>query len=304
MRKGARRLLAFAAIYVVASVVATVVVESTGEPSMLIESRISMWRLRPGYSGPSAPHPGSGMASVGEDGFRVVPGSGEPAGARVLTVGDSFTFGWGVSDGETYPAQLQSVLDGRAPGRYAVVNAGYPGCTSYQAGRSLRGWLEGVDPAVVLVMVGRNDARRAPLSDVSAHRILRWKPRLASYVFPLQFLHYRSLQSIAARLGRQPAPRVSFPRFEDELRGMAALCRQRRVEMIVLQHWSTYSAAAIAAELGLRYVPLPAILEREQRRSGETLFLEAHYHPNPRGHAVIARAVGTVILDAPGRSGS
>ena len=55
----------------------------------------------------------------------------------VLCIGDSFTFGLGASDEQhrpyptqSYPAQLQRVLDRRAPDTWHVVNRGFPGMTS------------------------------------------------------------------------------------------------------------------------------------------------------------------------------
>lgn len=47
---------------------------------------------------------------------------------RIITLGDSYTFGWGVNDGEDYPAQLQEILNQRrGEHRYEVINAGYEG---------------------------------------------------------------------------------------------------------------------------------------------------------------------------------
>jgi hypothetical protein len=41
---------------------------------------------------------------------------------RVLCVGGAHTYGAGVRAEEAYPAQLQEVLDARAPGAYSVIN--------------------------------------------------------------------------------------------------------------------------------------------------------------------------------------
>lgn len=48
----------------------------------------------------------------------------EGQGLRILCVGDSVTFGWGVEDEESWPAQLAERLSGRS---YQVLNAGVPG---------------------------------------------------------------------------------------------------------------------------------------------------------------------------------
>jgi len=51
----------------------------------------------------------------------------EGRAVRVLCLGDSFTFGVGVNDNETYPAQLEAILKAKYPGRsIEVLNAGMP----------------------------------------------------------------------------------------------------------------------------------------------------------------------------------
>lgn len=53
-------------------------------------------------------------------------GEKPPGGVRILALGDSFTFGVGAQDGETFPARLEEVL--RSKGVPAqVLNAGAPG---------------------------------------------------------------------------------------------------------------------------------------------------------------------------------
>ena len=75
---------------------------------------------------------------------------GDAAGAlppdgvrRLVAIGDSVTFGWGVADGETWPAQLQAEL-GRRGHRVEVLNAGVPA----QRLEGMRGWLEKIGPVL------------------------------------------------------------------------------------------------------------------------------------------------------------
>lgn len=52
----------------------------------------------------------------------------KPAGVtRVLTIGDSITFGYGVAREDSYPEKLEKLLNEREPGKWEVINFGTPG---------------------------------------------------------------------------------------------------------------------------------------------------------------------------------
>ena len=63
------------------------------------------------------------------DGSRSVPClSGRRVGSsRVFLIGDSQTFGWGLSDSGTWANQLQCELERSRPGEFEVINLGFPG---------------------------------------------------------------------------------------------------------------------------------------------------------------------------------
>ena len=51
-----------------------------------------------------------------------------PGVTRIAVLGDSLAFGWGAEDDETYPAQLERLLERRLPpARFEVINAAFPG---------------------------------------------------------------------------------------------------------------------------------------------------------------------------------
>lgn len=80
-----------------------------------------------------------------------------PAGARVLALGDSLTFGTGTTPDNAYPAVLAGLTG------WEVINGGVPGDTSAQALQRLPGLLQEHAPALVLVGIGGNDLlRRLP----------------------------------------------------------------------------------------------------------------------------------------------
>jgi acyl-CoA thioesterase-1 len=88
-----------------------------------------------------------------------------PAGATVLALGDSLTFGTGASSPQSsYPAVLA-----RETG-WSVVNAGVPGDTSQGALARLPALLQEHAPSLVVVGIGGNDfLRRLPVADTRTH---------------------------------------------------------------------------------------------------------------------------------------
>ena len=90
-----------------------------------------------------------------------------PGTFRVMTLGCSTTFGWGVDDAHSYPAQLEDLL--RAGGRtdIEVINGGQPGYTSFQGLWLWDTLLKHYQPDIVLIGYVVQDARRAAYSDRS-----------------------------------------------------------------------------------------------------------------------------------------
>lgn len=87
-----------------------------------------------------------------------------PAGASVLALGDSITWGTGATPETSYPAALAQLTG------WNVVNAGVPGDTSAGALARLPALLQEHSPVLVLVSIGGNDfLRRLPLAQTRAN---------------------------------------------------------------------------------------------------------------------------------------
>ena len=79
-------------------------------------------------------------------------------GLRIACLGDSFTFGWGVSDGEDYPAQLEALLrKARPTPDVAVLNAGVLGYSPLLEKQLFENVVVHYKPNVVLLMVDPTD---------------------------------------------------------------------------------------------------------------------------------------------------
>ncbi|MDP2305221.1 MAG: hypothetical protein Q8P18_04260 [Pseudomonadota bacterium] len=85
---------------------------------------------------------------------------------RVMTLGCSTTFGWGVDDDQTYPARLEAVL-AEAGHPVEVINGGQPGHSSFQGLWLWERTLARYQPDLVIFGYIVQDARMVAYSDRS-----------------------------------------------------------------------------------------------------------------------------------------
>ena len=89
---------------------------------------------------------------------REVTEAKNPDTLRIICLGASLTFGWGVDQDKTYPAILEDLLKKNFPARNAeVINAGEVGFSSYQGRIFFDGYLKKYHPDVVTVSYLLND---------------------------------------------------------------------------------------------------------------------------------------------------
>ena len=86
---------------------------------------------------------------------------------RIMTMGCSTTFGWGVTDEEAYPNRLEEYVHKAGYTKTAVINAGQPGYTSFQGAWLWERTLKQYKPDVVLIGFVVQDARKAAYTDLS-----------------------------------------------------------------------------------------------------------------------------------------
>lgn len=86
---------------------------------------------------------------------------------RVVIGGDSITFGIGVDDAESFPAQLEDLAKASGQSNVEVWNAGVPGYAMLDHLGDLQRRLLGLKPDLVILQLSRNDsAVPMPLSDL------------------------------------------------------------------------------------------------------------------------------------------
>ncbi|MGH7301298.1 MAG: SGNH/GDSL hydrolase family protein, partial [Candidatus Rokuibacteriota bacterium] len=118
------------------------------------------FRLAPGFRGAEVSHEFRVPIVINARGLRdrgIAP-TRSPGTVRILVVGDSFTYGSGVTAEETYPKRLEWLFAERPGPRVEVINAGVPGYGTFHEAAFLRaeGWRYEPD-LLVLQMFPDND---------------------------------------------------------------------------------------------------------------------------------------------------
>ncbi|GEM_PF-4200319 len=103
------------------------------------------------------PNPGSQSLLFGQavrinaEGFRgASPSEQDGTRLRILALGDSWTYGWGVGELQTWPAQLESALQGRGSDA-RVYNLGVPGMDTEQEAIWLKARGPALDPQALVL---------------------------------------------------------------------------------------------------------------------------------------------------------
>ena len=161
LKRIAARLLLVAASAVLGLGIAEVAVRSVRPQPVLRVTRglyapdpPRRYRLQPGFRGTMTNRVEYRTpVAVNRLGLRGEEVTGKPPGSlRVLVLGNSFTFGVGARDDETYPVQLEGIL--RSRGRPAqVLNAGAPGFGVPDAVAWLERWGWSLEPDLVVLGV-------------------------------------------------------------------------------------------------------------------------------------------------------
>lgn len=234
---------------------------------------------------------------------------------RLLFLGDSTCWGLRVSEAESFPARVATLLGRDAPKiEVEALNGAFPGYSSYHAAIVLERLLP-FEPDLVVFYVGaRNDSSRARYY-ADAEIPARFARRAAAWhqvhalrgIEVLRDLGYRRFYRKLLAAGDRA--RVPPAAFANNLRRMAERLRAARVPgLIVLPPISpTFAArhpialeyrdilAAVATEFALPAVALQGAFDRSPDRPP---FFEDGYHFTARGHEIAAREIRAAIRES------
>jgi lysophospholipase L1-like esterase len=165
---------------------------------------------------------------------------------RVAALGDSSTFGWGVDPEYTYEELLARRLTTKAA-RAEVFNLGMPGTTSRHGLGVLEHYAARLNPDVVIVSFGANDARLVPTPVADQLAVddtwlggARWallELRSFQLLRRLIFTWYDPFASARARIEGETRPlvkAVAVPEFVVNLRRIRGLAARMGAQTVFM----------------------------------------------------------------------
>ena len=215
----------------------------------------------------------------------------DPTRRRIAALGDSGTFGWAVAEADSYPRQLEQILNSE-PGSppVEVINAGVPGYTSLQGLRWFESHVARFSPDLIVISFGGNDADSLEVADKDRHFL---PATMTLQRVLLMTRVYQLVYRIVAVRKYAPAyadkrlwvPRVSLDDFAANINRMIDLATDRRIRVLLL------------ARRGGPHEESYLDVLREISRSRGVPYLDEGIdgHPPPQVYRRIAQQVATEI---------
>ncbi len=252
---------------------------------------------------------------------------------RVLSLGDSITFGVGVPDEIPYPRQLEALLRRDQPALDSeVINGGVQRYFTYQEVEQLKRFGPNLAPQVVTIGVYPNDIGERPEGDFTREYENEREQAATSFRKRLPLVYLVAKNSAALELAKlvylssgerenvviHAYEGVATPRderrwagFERELAGFAAETAARGYDRVVVviparrQVMEDYPNSLYpkrvldtCARLG---VPAVSVLDqfKSSLRAGEDPYLPWDGHLSETGHRIVAEALRAEIVRTP-----
>jgi len=243
---------------------------------------------------------------------------------RILALGNSCTFGWGVPYNQTWVSSLQNFIGSRVDNSVDIICAGVPGYSSHQGKIFFEKELLKLDPDIVLIMFGWNDQWVAGQGITDAAQETPSELIICIHNLLSPFKIYQAVRKIVLKVCENekevrldaigPQNRVDIDQFYMNLRSIVKTAKKNNIEPILLippvasleiyfdedvsvLHTKHEKYQNEIRRLGFKE-QIPVVDLQSVFDNYNDLFDDAHGDPvhfNARGHIVAARAIDAII---------
>lgn len=228
---------------------------------------------------------------------------------RILLLGDSVTFGWGVPIEATFGRKLESTLASKLGRPVRTVNTGVGGYNTVQEYAVLRTYFDITEPDVVVLLYVSNDIElndppfdpwsqrsiqaKAPPEAISILLGKSWLCRLGLFTF--QYSHSNGTASIDKSVR-------GVTESMDALSAIATFCREHGINFVVFFYPSNReSSTALFSEIqtlgqnyGFSVADVGSWWDDVDMRSLTNSTIDSH--PNERGHELLAAGMANFLM--------
>ncbi len=226
---------------------------------------------------------------------------------RVLILGDSIVFGWGVAQDEIVSAQLQRMLDERTGESWEVIGAGVMSWNTRTEYEYLVEEFDRIEADVIVLILSQNDAvphenGRTSVAldtllaelDLDASRSPKWYRAIVDRSYVLATVHLSTRGRILAETRAQKFCDGISPASRDTraaLEGIVALASENDARLIPYLYATSESECTrlfeeTLARKGVHMRRFPTELEEKRYRNSMV-----DPHPNAAGHRLMAEAI-------------
>jgi lysophospholipase L1-like esterase len=260
-------------------------------------------------------HPSSSKAIYGdvivtynENGLRDGPILPKAEGEfRILALGDSITFGWGVPQDQIFTVRLEHLLQGRLGRTVRVINSGVGGYNTVQELRYFK--QEGITfkPDLVILTYLENDVQETPLyletNAANAHSLLEKMMTRLRRLWLYRFVYH------AYTYGLQYPPTANTEPLSLHKQGwsdsmsaideLLSLCREHNIKLLIFyfRHKSEGETPLLQdVVLHANGVPVKDVGQWFEGLDLSTLTVsKVDSHPNSEGHRLMAEHMAADI---------
>ena len=275
-----------------------------------------LWLFKPSQTGwveMRGENTQSPLVTLNDWGFRGENFVQESDRITILALGDSYTFGAGVADNETFCAQMESMSDYEI----RVFNAGVPGWGVFQEQIILQRLINKLTPDYVLVTVPEHNIYRQPYKSDQEKQSFLLRSKLRNLLRDFSrfgTILWRSIERIRLSSNNRQVPNAVVetasddgdvsPRFrhnwkQDKLRllAMNALAQNKGSKLIVVA-WplGTRNTSFFLDEVAnlqvvhdVNVLDLSGVLA--QKEGGNNLFIPGDGHPNADAYQLVSRYI-------------
>ncbi|MFC1631241.1 SGNH/GDSL hydrolase family protein [Candidatus Omnitrophota bacterium] len=284
------------------------------EHEFMIEDALLMWRPRPDYQDQQIQINSRGLR---DQEYELEKGAGV---FRILCLGDSATFGFGLYPEKVYHSLLENKLNQNAAFdiKFEVINGGSTGYSSLQGLNLYQHYGVKYAPDIVTCYFGGNDHfRRFYLSDKDimqgnipqASRIFKNRVLLKSHFYRVMRKLVLTGLSAKHKKERENVPRVSIEEYQANILAFNRLCRKNNSVLILIatpickeSKWPSAqdiifyrrTLERLAAEHKLHLVSIKEMTEQAPDET-QKFFIDS-YHPNELGHKLIMEKIYDYLL--------